>query len=107
MYEPKCGSHSSFPSSYPTEADNYPDFSRVSKSVTLNQIKTFEKNNPRVSVNVFAVKEWKIYTKTARVKRRKLLSKSYLIDEGIESENESEDESIKEIENFREKNWTC
>ena len=70
MYEPRIGSDKSCPLSYPKEADNFPDFSGTSKSVTFNQIKTFEKNNPHISVNVFAVKEWKVHTKTLGVKGR-------------------------------------
>ena len=64
MYEPTIGSNKLCPSSYPKEANNFPDFTGMSKSVTLNQIKTFGINNPHISVNVFGVKEWKVHKKT-------------------------------------------
>ena len=78
MYQPMIGKDSTDPLSYPNEAENFPDFTDTSKSVTLNKIKTFEKNNPHISVNVFATKEWKTHSKTRGIKRRKLFSKIFL-----------------------------
>ena len=104
MYQPKIGKKSTDPSSYPKEAENFPDFTDTRESVTLTKIKTFEKNNPHVSVNVFATKEWKTHNKTRGIKRRKLFSKNFSTEEVNENESESEnDDSKEEIDEIRQK----